>query len=448
MPDDEQHIDSYLLPFKRRTSGGKLRAAEPDRDRSIHVLGETGSGKTEAIKLMAYQFSVSEATPFVVFDYKGDYREFFDEWNLGIDVISLSLDTTGENWNIFNEVHPDGNTAEEFEEIGRLLFKKYEEQSNNPYFPQAARQVFVAILKMIWQNMDHPDNHDLVATFRETTEATENTDKPTEIHQLLRKLGFISEAAHLNPDAKKQTAGVYGNLQMAIGELFRGSFAQGGEFSIRDYMTDPDGRVLLLDFPLDRGETVKPIYRFFIDWAIRYGLQQQGTAAYFLLDEFQTIPGLEKIERLVNAGRARKAYAILGLQSVAQLEASYGEADAQSILSGLAQEVLLRPGDETSTNYIRSRLGQEFVKQDVAEPDKMTQRDAEGEIIEDPTVQTLTREEYPISEAELQQFEPGEAIIIEQDDWHHEKLHVLQTIFEDPVLDVLENELTRRHESR
>lgn len=445
---------TFLLPL-RGGEDNELRAAELDRSRSVLVLGETGSGKTEAIKLMAYQFDIRQNTPFVVFDYKGDYREFFETRLPEVDVVPLSVTRGGPSWNIFDEVSNDPRAAaEEFEEIGRLLFKQYEAESNNPYFPQAARQVFVATLKMIAQADLEPGNQVLVGTLSGEVQKTSDgeaadIDKPTEINKMLKQAGFPAEAAHLSPNAKKQAAGVYGNLQMAVGEMFRGSFATGPpddafSISVREYMANPDGRVLLLDFPLDRGETVKPIYRFFIDWATRFGLADETTPTYYILDEFQTIPGLEKIERLVNAGRAQQAYGIVGLQSVAQLEGTYGEADAQSILSGLAQQLLLRPGDTPSTEHVRSRLGREFVKRKVAEPEERVIRDSSGEVIERSRTQTVTDEEYPVSEAELQQFQPGEVIILDTDGWTQDRLFRLQDVLTDPQLEPIRRDIRMR----
>jgi len=422
--------NTYTLPFRDGNSPhtGNIRVVNLDIGRSVLVLGETGSGKTEAIRLMTYQFinyiKNTNGGPIVVFDYKDDYKRFFENIATGFEtkVVAIDQNQSDVTWNIFEEVE----SMAEFEEIGRILFKQYEEQSRNPFFPQAARQVFVSLLKGFYEHHDTPVNLDILATL--------NKCDAEELHQKLTDGGYIAEASHIDPAARKQSAGVFSNLQMVVSELLKGNFGSSGEFSIRRYMSDPGTEVLILDFPLDRGETVKPVYRFYIDWAIRHALGATDSPAFFILDEFQTIPGLEKIERLVNAGRAQNAYGILGLQSVSQLNSTYGEASAQSILSGLAQEVLLRPGDSASINHIRTRMGREIVERDVAEPDDTYDRDLEGKLEQTPDTVTITDEEYPISEADLQTFQAGEAIVITKEGNTRGRLWQLDPILQKPRL--------------
>jgi len=67
-------------------------------------------------------------------------------------------------------------------------------------------------------------------------------------------------------------------------------------------MDDPQGRTLLLDFPITEGDAVQPAFRFFIDWAARFALADDQDT-YFVLDEFARLPGLRKIGDLINAGR-------------------------------------------------------------------------------------------------------------------------------------------------
>ncbi|SIS19282.1 type IV secretion system DNA-binding domain-containing protein [Natronorubrum thiooxidans] len=419
--------DSYALPLR---GGGVIT---PDRDRSILALGETGSGKTEAIKLLAYQFNTTDDTPFIAFDYKDDYKEFFGQAPAMADggdtedtgraaqspvsnnVIILSLEDSTYIWNIFEEVRDES----EFEEIGRAIFASEAEESNNPYFPRAAQQVFIALLKAINRVKDDPSNKALIDTFEKNSKE--------ELYEIIAGFDELkSAAAHLDPDAGEQSAGVYGHLQTMVGEIFKGDFRKKGDFSIRDYIEDPDGKTLILDFPLDRGDSVKPVYRLFIDWSIRHGLAADDRDTYYLLDEFQTVPGLERIERLVNAGRAQNAYGIIGLQSKAQLEGTYGEADASSILSGFTQELFLRVGDEASIEYVRTRTGRVRKERLTQGPNTWMGRNLTGRSV--VFNQTTTEEEYQISEEEIQRFDPGEAIVMQRNGWRQGKLHMLEEV--------------------
>lgn len=219
---------------------------------------------------------------------------------------------------------------------------------------------------------------------------------------------------------------MFSHLQVTLGSIFTGDFAKDGAFSIREYMENPNGRKLILDFPIDQGERIKPAFRLFIDWAIRSALDDSENNAYFLLDEFEAVPELERIERLVSDGQAKGVYTILGLQNKSQLEDSYGEDTTDSILSGFTQEILMRPGDETGLDYIRDRTERERHKRRVQGPASAFDRDITGREILYNQVSTNGRS--GISETELQGFETGEAIVLGEDGWRRGNLYQLSEI--------------------
>lgn len=71
----------------------------------------------------------------------------------------------------------------------------------------------------------------------------------------------------------------------------------------------------------------------------------------------QFLPHLEKFQPLVNAGRTYNAWIVVGLQSIALLNAAYGKNVAEAILSGNKYMILLRSGDRETTAFIRAMLG-------------------------------------------------------------------------------------------
>jgi hypothetical protein len=163
----------------------------------------------------------------------------------------------------------------------------------------------------------------------------------------------------MNPEATKQSIGIIGTLQSLLQDTFGvGDFGrENGSFSIREYFENPDGRVLVLDYPLEEGDRVTDVFRVFLDRAIQYALADATTQATFVLDEFARIPNVDRMKALVATGRARSVQSIIGVQSVAQLAENYGSTTADSLLSGLTQEVFLRAGDERTLEYYTSRLG-------------------------------------------------------------------------------------------
>lgn len=404
--------DSLVVPLRGvRDVHGEMdhsRLVELDRDLSVLVLGQTGAGKTETIKLLAHQMSAAEDEAFVVFDYKSDYREFFDDEEL----VRLSIEGSTHHWNVFREAESE----DDYDEIARALFAGVDRENADEFFENAAQQVFAGVLKFLDREAeargDRPTNRDLVTFFRQT--GAEEIEAALASHDDLKGL-----TAYVSSDASKQAVGVVATIQKTVNEVFTGDFAEDGEFSVREYVRNPDGRVLVLDFPITRGESVKPAFRLFVDWSIRFGLDEGDSQTYYLLDEFQRIPDLERIDDLVNVGRAQRAIGILGLQSVAQLRDTYGEEKADALLSGLAQEVLMRCGDRASIQYVREQLGKEQYEREQVDYDREN----------DPLkVQSQVEERYPVAEREIEELDTGEALIVTGEGWIRGSIHLLSEV--------------------
>ncbi|UPV76622.1 type IV secretion system DNA-binding domain-containing protein (plasmid) [Halorussus limi] len=398
-----RHISDgkYVLPFRQPSDSSEhmsLKRFVPlEKDRSLLVLGETGAGKTETMKLFVHQMRAKLDEAFVVFDYKGEYRQIFTEAQGEENVICLSSRGETVSWNLFCEIKYE----RDIEEIGRALFPETDE---GEFFENAARQLFVAVVTYLHReglmSKTVPTNADLVAF-------VEQTDKQELYERLAEYPDLVAAASAIDPDADRQAAGVYANFQQVIADLFRGDLADDGEFSIREYMEDPQGRTLVLDFPITEGEAVQPAFRFFIDWAARFALSDDRNT-YFVLDEFARLPKLRKIGDLINAGRSRNTQLLLGVQSVAQLNDTYGRDRASALLSGLVQSVVLRVGDKASVDYTRSQIGREHQHRSVP---------VRGRSGRSVGRQELTSETHPIAENSLQRLGDGEAIVITSKGW-------------------------------
>lgn len=392
---------NYVLPFQGLSAASERmslsRFVPLQKDRSILVLGETGAGKTETIKLLTHQMQAGTDDPFVVFDYKGEYQESFEHDHEHEDLIYLSSTGATEYWNLFAEIEREAD----IDEIGRALFPQTD---GAEFFSQAGRQLFVAVVTYLHREAQAsdttPTNADLVAF-------VQSTDKQ-EMHERLTDHSDLTAAASaIDPDSERQAAGVYANFQQVIADLFRGDFAEAGEFSIREYMQDPQGRTLLLDFPITEGDAVQPAFRFFVDWAARFALADDQDT-YFVLDEFARLPGLRKIGDLINAGRGRNTQLLLGVQSVAQLHDTYGKDRANALLSGLVQSVIMRVGDSASVEYAQSQIGREEQRRSVPVHDR------DGRSVGRQELQDTT---HPIVESDLERLDDGEAIVVVPDGW-------------------------------
>lgn len=398
--------DDPILTIPLKESGDRYSDPEGSKsvvvwemDRSMLVLGETGSGKTKAIEILAHQMQAGDDDALVAFDYKEDYQEFFPDER----VVRLSSVDSDVGWNIINELrHYD-----DCEEVARIVFAS----ANSSYFADSAAQVFRDILEVMRRAAESGDN---APTNADLVEFIETSD----LDGLRERLEAeeMPAAKHLTDDAEA-SHNIFSNLEKQVSKVFTGDFKGDGTFSVREYMQNPDGRILILDLPVDQSESVKPIFRLLIDWSIRFGLLDER-GSYYILDEFAALPELDMLERLANAGRAYNCYAIAGVQDMAQVRQTYGKEGAQGLMSGFAQEIHLRV-DQSSVGYWRGALGRE--------------RAIHGDNDDDEMPEETVAEEHRISESRVQNLKAGEGVVHTTSGWQRGRLYMLEEV-EDVLL--------------
>ena len=341
-------------------SGGDLFVPLNDNLFSQHMLflGGIGTGKTNGIFQIISQLR-SAMTPndvMIIFDTKGDYYDAF--YQEGDIVISNDEKATGENardyWNIFNEIELDESMEENIIEIARTLFFEKSQNSNQPFFPNAARDLFTGILLHFCRNVEKlkPDNS-LLRSFLDQSPSSEIRALLQNHDDLKAMVSYIAE------DKSPQTQGVISELQQLIREIFVGNFRKAGTLSLRGAIRKKGGRIIFIEYDLGIGGMLTPIYRLMLDMAIKEALGRKKSEGnvWFIVDEFRLIPHLQHVDDGVNFGRSLGAKFIIGVQNVEQVFHAYGEALARSILSGFLTTVAFRVNDTATRNYIQQLFG-------------------------------------------------------------------------------------------
>lgn len=325
--------------------------------RHVLLLGGIGTGKTNAFNQIIAQLreTMTQDDVMIIFDTKGDFYQTF--YKQGDIVISNDETATGPNgkdyWNIFNEIESDDHMEENIVEISKSLFHDKLEKTNQPFFPNAAKDLFSAILTHFCRNKQLNANNEILRNFLDSS-PTADIREMLKAHSDLRAM-----VSYIFDDRSPQTQGVISELQQTSREIFLGNFKKAGTLSMRNIVRSKGGRFVFIEYDLGIGNMISPIYSLLFDLAIKEALCRRKSEGnvYFITDEFSLIPNLQHIDDAVNFGRSLGVKFMIGIQNVNQIYNNYGENRARSLLSGFLTSVCFRVNDEKSKEYIKELYG-------------------------------------------------------------------------------------------
>ncbi len=369
---------------------------------SQHILfsGGIGSGKTNAINQIVQQLieKRTQNDVVVIFDSKGDFLQKFGHKVSDKVVISNDQNATT-TWNMFNEALIDykklgvKSLDENLMELASSLFQTIiEKDSNNPFFTLASKNIFYGLLKLLankyltehLQGNKKKINNKVIYELSklDSSKIANMFNEPAQqkdLAQLIYYLGRMKKDKDGNPvlSENDQGASVIATLRNVLIDIFKGKFADTGDFSIREFVRAKGGRFLFIEYDLSQGRVLAPIYKVMIDMAIKESLCRERSKGnvFFIIDEFRLLPKLDFMDAGVNLGRGLGAKFIVGIQNLKQIEAIYGEAEAKSILSGFVTNINFRTTDIETREYIKSLSGEQIYEYDVMSLSGGTQRE-------------------------------------------------------------------------
>lgn len=371
--------------------------ASIDAGYSTAVTGETGSGKTTLLKMIAYQMRVSDGTAVVTHDLDSDFHDLFVD--MGLDPIRISESDSDAKWNLFRDFGP-----ERIEELAHVLIGDPGPNADQTaiHFNSLATTLLETVLEYLWLEAERHDKQLTNADLKGLAVEMTNEQLADEIED-----DFPGQADQIRGDGSGSS--IYKSMESEVSSKLVGDFGRKGDFSLTEYLENPDGRVLVVDTSVRGLRMMSSAYSFFLDQAIRLATDNDAVECNFVLDEIDAIDSeISTLPMLASKGRSRNTRVLIGIQTVGQLQRIYGK--GSGVLGNCPQEIHMASGDPESNRYARKAVG----KRMTTEISHSTSETEHGTTV---SSSESRKERNPISEGALNDFATGDAVVINQTRW-------------------------------
>ena len=358
------------IPGRIGNSSTKLNLDEDILSKHLMMVGGTGCGKSNAFYHILGQLR-ERLTPndvVIVFDTKGDFYSRFGRPEDLVIGNSKEYRKKSVKWNIFREIVADGWEKENIEsnaqEISWAIFRDSIDKSKDPFFPNAARDVFAAILMTMVNAGTSDKEYRNECLYNSELKKAFDTSDIFDIKGLIESNPDVASiTSYIGDGQNGQALGVYAEMLGIVRKLLTGVFAEHGSFSVRNFVKKRGGRTLFVEYDLSIGNTLTPIYSLIFDLALKeaMGRDTKTGSIYLFCDEFKLLPLLQHIEDGVNFGRSLGVKIIAGLQSVNQILEVYGNSRGKNILAGFSSVFSFRTNDVDSRKYTTGLYGKNIV---------------------------------------------------------------------------------------
>jgi hypothetical protein len=299
-------------------------------------MGDTGSGKSSAIRQILRQVQERGETA-IVYDPAMDFvGEFYDP-ERG-DLILNPLDARCPYWSLASELLRDETAATIAAAF--LPDKEYEKA----FFTDGPRRILAHLLKY------KSDSSDLLKWMSDPDE-------------IASRVNGTPLAALIDPKAPAQRAGVISSLNMVADSLEllpEYDDANGKTFSTAEWHTERKRWVFLTSNPGYR-EKILPLHSVWLDLFI---LRMMGDCedlnakpVWFVIDELASLNKLPQLHTAVTENRKYGNPVVLGLQGRSQMEKRYGK-DAEAMLSQPATKVFFKTSEPRAAKWISDAIGE------------------------------------------------------------------------------------------
>ena len=346
-------VDHRWVGLRRRLGAkGQLRiggVAFPWGLESLHLLvsGATGAGKSQTIHGTLDTLR-SRGDAAIITDIGSEALCGFGRPS---DVLLNPLDGRSADWSPFAEME----SAADAERLAKSMIPDHEGAEREWFIYSQA--LVAATLRRLWERGEATNR----AMLHALTLAT-----PTELKTLVQ--GLPAQAL-FHEGAEKMLASVRGIVGSYLAPYHYLPAEVGAKsWSIRRHVREGN-RWLWLSYREDQAAALRPLLAAWIGEAVNATLSLPPDSVrrrWLLLDEVASLGRVQGLSDALTKGRKYGLCAMMGLQSISQLRDVYGKDGAQTLLSCLSSQLLLRANDPETAEYASWCLGESEVLRESA----------------------------------------------------------------------------------
>lgn len=366
--------------------------------RGILVEGASGMGKTELMKKIGkgLRDTLENDYTMIVLETKEDY---FDSLSREGDILigQGQYKSCSVRWNLFKDMTYEGWDDDSIrlncKELAKYLTTQTLKQHmhSQDFFINAAQLLIESILVTYIQkgrknlkerqNLTNKGLREFFSKYspEQYVELVESCTEPGGLRMILGE--------DIN---NLQALGALGEAAGKILTVFSDVFAEDGDFSIREFIHEKNGRALFLKYDYAYKETQQQIYSLLINQMIKEMLSHKSTSGHviFLCDELASLGKIDLVSA-VNMGRSKGFICVAGIQSVEQIYELYGEHAGNAMLAGFETKFLFAPNDVKTAEFIQKTFGENLVEYMTLSAGGTVCRCEKGHVVEDEDLNNM-----------------------------------------------------------
>ena len=312
--------------------------APAEETKHFKLIGTTGTGKSTAIgELLGAALARGDRA--VIADPHGAYRARFFTPLRG-DVILNPFEPDSPKWDPFAELLAPGDA----EQLAGSLIPSTEDASGREWRGYA-RTFLTAVLKRC---------HEASADAAELWRLIAVAESP--------ELRSIVCGTAAQPFLEPENARMFGSIRSVAASSSAALEHVGSQrsraFSVRDWVREGRG-VLFLPYQAGQIAALRAVIAAWVRLAVFETLSVQGDRRlWFVVDELDALGAIDGLKDALARLRKFGGRCVLGFQSLAQVSATYGPAEAQTIVENCGNTLVLRcsASERGGTSQFASRL--------------------------------------------------------------------------------------------